>query len=142
MLPHIHVQFPDPNSPQGTLHLVGTDRKYPCIGHLGCNYPMECVVTPAHKKQHIELQHPQHEEEESNAKSNQPMTHPYTISIDESRGIYMHEGSTNTDGQLINEQAGTGCIELAKGDAQQVYDFIEGRTKLSISHGWEFKFSG
>ena len=58
---------------------------------------------------------------------------PYAIKLDEVQEIYLH--------QIINTRAIThgnsqGCIYLAPGDAEEVFDWLQEKTRVIISYPW------
>ena len=148
MEPQIRIQFPDPECAKGTLIIIDVEKNFPCLAHVGWNYPMECIVTAHNKHPHnnnaphtedtIALLSTQQPQQTQQPQHNALRQRKYCIGLDQGRGVYLHAGTTGPEGTLTNKEAGEGCIELAEEDARAVYDYIQCRTKISITHPWSF----
>ena len=53
----------------------------------------------------------------------------WAILVDGDRGMYIHLGAVDGSGSA-------GCIHLAGDDAETVYDWVDGRTRIEISYKW------
>ena len=58
---------------------------------------------------------------------------PYAVKLDGTRGIYLHEDVTTGD---LSHKNSHGCINLLPGEAESVYNWIKGRTRIVISYNW------
>lgn len=90
-----------------------------CQGRRGVRYPRDLTITTADK-------HGTHWSNEFQVWMN------YSILIWGQRGIYIHEWP------YCRTASGpsAGCIHLCPGDAAAVYNWIVGRTRITISYPW------
>jgi hypothetical protein len=104
---------------------LGTFR---CQGRPGARfrYPIDITVTTADK----ELLHISRE---FNGPDGRPARMPFAIRIWPARGIYIHEWGYC---QYAPGQTSEGCIHLCPGDAVRVYNWIVGRTRITIHYPW------
>lgn len=115
MTQQINIQF-EPNG-NGTLSCGA--RSYPCLGRPGTRYPQDLTITTGDK-------HGTHFSEEFQ------VWMQYSILIWGQRGIYIHEW----DFCRASEGSSAGCIHLCPGAAETVYNWISGRTRITISYPW------
>lgn len=114
------ITFPDKDSAYGTLKIGQST--YKCLGKLGYKYPKDCTVSTGDK-------------ENPHFSSEFQCNMPYSIRVDGTRGIYIHEDITSSSGNLSHGNT-HGCINLARGDAKQVYDWLQQKTRIVISYKW------
>jgi hypothetical protein len=106
---------------EGTLIAHGLG-EFPCLGKPGLSYPKDVTVTPKEKERlHI-------------SKEFDGAEMPFAIRIWGQRGIYIHEGDPTL---AANGGPSQGCIHLKKGDAQKVYDWVTGPTRVTIEYKWK-----
>ena len=53
----------------------------------------------------------------------------WVVIMDGNRGFWIHAGDTTRD-------SSAGCINLHAHDAKAVYDWIDGRTRITVSAPW------
>jgi lipoprotein-anchoring transpeptidase ErfK/SrfK len=58
---------------------------------------------------------------------------PWAILLDGTHGIYFHEDVTSRDLSHGNTH---GCINLVKGDAEDLYNAVTGKTRILIEYDW------
>jgi hypothetical protein len=60
----------------------------------------------------------------------------WAVLIMGNRGIYIHEGPVT-----LRENGGptAGCIHVATGDAERIYNWIDGRTRITIEYPWSYR---
>jgi lipoprotein-anchoring transpeptidase ErfK/SrfK len=121
---------------EGNLTCVGLGRTFQCLGKSGERYPTDLTVNPDKKGV---KKHPHYSGEFScppNDNSLGQCRLDYAILIWGQRGIYIHAwhgmatyaGNGNKDTE--------GCIHLSKRDAKIVYDWVDTRTRVTISYPW------
>jgi hypothetical protein len=93
---------------------------FPCLGQPGRQYPTDFTVTPTDKS-------PEHWSEEFQ------VLMKWCVLIWGQKGIYIHEGPDNLKD---NGGPSAGCIHLGPGNAKRVYDWIDDRTRITISYPW------
>lgn len=95
---------------------------FPCLGQPGRQYPVDLTVTPADKS-------PEHWSDEFQELLK------WCILIWGQKGIYIHEGP---DTLAENGGPSAGCIHLGSGNAKSVFDWVDERTRITISYPWSF----
>jgi hypothetical protein len=104
---------------EGTLTCAGMG-SYPCLGQPGRMYPIDLTVTTADKFE-------EHYSEEFQ------VLMKWCILIWGQKGIYIHEGPDNLHD---NDGPSAGCIHLGVGNARRVFDWLDERTRITISYPW------
>lgn len=122
----IKIEFPDKNSARGTLKCLNGSSvvlQTQCLGKLNYAYPKDCTINAATDKEN-----PHYSREFQ-------CDMPYAIRVDGTKGIYIHEDVTSQDGNLSHRET-HGCINIAVGDAAEVFNWVTGRTRILISYKW------
>jgi len=117
----IEIVFHNKTDGHGTLTL-SDGSSYSCVGKKNYKYHYDSTVNVSDKEN-------PHKSREFNCNL------PFAIKLDGTRGIYIHEDVTSANGDLGFESS-HGCINLAVGDAEAVYNFVTGRTRIVISYPW------
>ena len=122
----ININFPDKGSARGTLSCVGGS-SFPCVGKKGYKYPKDSTVNVSDKE------NPHYSKEFT-------CDLPYAIKLDGTHGIYIHEDVTSLNADLTasryDDVGSHGCIDLKRGDAAKVYNWVDGKTRIVISYSW------
>ena len=118
---------------EGKMHCIGLS-VFRCIGRKGLKYPKDLTLNPL----------------KPGVKANPkisgefvceydgviaPCVMNYAILIWGQLGIYIHEwpGPATYEG---NGGSTAGCIHLEIGDAKTVYDWIDDKTRITMSYPW------
>lgn len=103
---------------QGTISFDG--KSYPCLGQKGRNYPTDCTIYPKDKK----LRHWSNEFD---------VWLDFAILFWGQKGIYLHYGADN-----LKDNGGdsAGCVHVEKPQIEELYNWIQDRTRLVIEHPW------
>lgn len=120
----IHIRFQA--NGDGDLQCVGLGT-FECLGRANadCRYPVDLTV-----RGEIGV-----DKFLSKYSNEFQVTMPYAILIWGQRGIYIHEWP----GRARRAQYGSdtnGCIHLSPADAPTVYNWIDGRTRITIEYPW------
>jgi hypothetical protein len=62
-----------------------------------------------------------------------PYPMPWAVKLWGDRGIFIHEGADNLKD---NGGPSSGCVHLAKPNAESFYRWITGRTRIQVSYPW------
>jgi hypothetical protein len=109
-----------------------------CLGRKGYKYPTDLVVDPI--KDPSVKQHPYFSRTYSCGFVNaqgvpQPCRMNYAIRIWGQEGVYIHEWSSPAT-YAGNGGPTHGCIHLEVGRAKMVYDWVNGRTRITMKYPW------
>lgn len=108
---------------EGTLECVGLGT-FNILGQPGRKYPKDIVVDPT-----IDAT-----EKEQNHKSVEfGVDMPWAIRIWGQKGIYIHEMPDNLS---ANGGPSAGCVHVGPTNAKKVYDYVIGRTRITIKYPW------
>lgn len=110
---------------EGTMECSGLG-SFPCLGKPGLGYTRDLTVRGIV------------EEDKFDRKFSQEFQvwMSWAILIMGQRGIYIHEGP---DTLSDNGGATAGCIHLGMGNAERVYRWVDGRTRITIEYPWTFR---
>ena len=135
MIKRIKIEFHNDKA-EGKLTCLGLGRSFKCLGKPNLRYPADLTVDPSKKGV---KKNPHYSNEFScepyNNESGQCRL-DYAILIWGQRGIYIHawHGEATYAG---NGNKGTeGCIHLSMRDAKTVYNWVDTRTRVTISYPW------
>ncbi len=111
-------------------------RAFECLGMPGLAYPRDLTIDPSRPgvKQHPYFSRTYGCAPNNNAAGQCRMD--YAILIWGQQGVYIH-GWPNPPTYVGNGNSGThGCIHLRIPDAAIVYDWVDTRTRITISRPW------
>lgn len=111
----IDIQF----QANGNGTLTCSAGTFPCLGRPGLRYPTDITITTS-DKQGTHYSNEFH------------VWMPYSILIWGQRGIYIHEWPFCQ----ASGGASAGCVHLCPRHAATVYNWIVGRTRITISYPW------
>ena len=103
-----------------TLTAVGLGQ-FGCLGQSGVLYPKELYVSATAK-------------ERNHYSREFKVDMPFAIRIWGQKGIYIHEGRASL--KTSGGQPSHGCIRLARPNAEKVYNWLQGRTKVTFTYPW------
>ncbi len=103
-----------------TLTAVGLGQ-FGCLGQSGVLYPKELYVSATAK-------------ERNHYSREFKVDMPFAIRIWGQKGIYIHEGRASL--KTSGGQPSHGCIRLATPNAEKVYNWLQGRTKVTFTYPW------
>jgi len=108
-----------------------------CLGKKGLNYPRDLMINPnlpnIKKNPYFSAEYVC--DYPGIGQVSVPCRMNYSILIWGQRGIYIHEWP-NPATFTGNGGPTGGCIHLEKGDAKKVYDWVDSKTRLTISYPW------
>lgn len=104
-----------------------------CLGKPGVRYPQDLTVTTNDK---YRVKYSGEYVVQQLDGSSQPAEMPYAILIWGQRGIYIHAwpGSPTIAGN--GGRPTSGCIHLSQSDAPKVFNYVDTRTRITISYPW------
>jgi hypothetical protein len=103
---------------EGTLTYNGLNR--PCLGKTALQYPRDLTITAADKYRR-------------RYSSEFGVWMDFAVLIWGQRGIFIHEGPATLAG---NGGETAGCIHLGAPHAEQFFNWITGRTRITITYPW------
>lgn len=103
---------------EGKLQFNGVER--PCLGKSGLSYPTDLTVNVGDK----------YRRRYSNEFG---VWMDYAVLIWGQRGIFIHEGPATL---ASNQGESAGCIHLDSPHAQEFFNWITGRTRITIQYPW------
>jgi lipoprotein-anchoring transpeptidase ErfK/SrfK len=135
MTKRIHIAFNDVG--EGRLECKGY-RTFRCLGMKGLRYPIDIVIDPTKDKS--VKQHPYFSRTYTcgfvnNQGVPQPCRMNYAIRIWGQQGVFIHEWPAPTT-YVANGGPTHGCIHLEIGNAKNVYDWVDGRTRVTMQYPW------
>lgn len=134
MVKKMEIVFNNANA-EGLLTCRGLG-SFPCLGMPGLDYPAELMIDPA--KPGVKA-HPYYSRTYGCAPNNNAQGQcimNYAILIWGQQGVYIHEWPTPAN-FVGNGNRGThGCIHLQIGDARKVYEWVDGKTYVTIARPW------
>lgn len=107
---------------EGTLQYAG--RTVNCLGQKGERYPKDLSVQGS-----IGI-----DKFERKFSNEYQVWMQWAILIIGLKGIYIHEGPDNIRDNGGSDSAG--CIHLSEGNAKPFYDWVTGRTRITIDYPW------
>ncbi|MDC0668630.1 L,D-transpeptidase [Nannocystis radixulma] len=117
MAKKIHIQFT--TSGEGTLTAVGLGT-FRCLGRPGFRYNEEVTVTTKDKFRIKKSEQYQ-------------VDMPWAILVHWKRGAFIHEMPATLE---TNGGPTAGCIHLDHGDAEKVWNFVSGPTRITTMMPW------
>ena len=104
---------------EGTLECVGLGT-YQCLGNPSMDYPSDVTVTGVEGTDKFQ-------ERFSNEFQ---VTMKWAVLLGWERGLFIHEGADNL---VENGGVSAGCIHLASPNAEAVYNWVDGRTRITTT---------
>lgn len=117
MAQRISIQFGANGEGTMTCQGLGT---FPCLGQAGRAYPNDLTINVSDK-------------ERVHRSAEFGVDMPFALRIWGQRGIYIHEFPCSL---RTNNGPSAGCIHLCAGDAEKVYEWVVGRTRVTIEYPW------
>jgi len=108
---------------EGTLNAHGLSSGFHCLGKPDVKYPRDLTIKGEEGVDKFPMWYSR---EFGGAQM------PWAILIWGQRGIFIHQGPAT----VSNGDRSQGCIRLPGSSAKTVYDWITGRTRITISYPW------
>lgn len=121
---------------QGSLECVGFNT-FRCLGKKGLRYPRDLTIDPEKKGA---KKHPYFSQEyvcnyPGIGEVRVPCRMNYSVLIWGQRGIYIHEWPGKAT-YAANGGPTAGCIHVEQGDAKEIYDWVDDKTRVVIDYDW------
>lgn len=103
---------------EGTLECVGLET-FACLGNPTMEYPADVTNTGVEGEEKFRERY----------SSEFSVNMPWAILLGWERGLFIHEGADN-----LKDNGGVpsaGCVHLASPNAKTVYDWVDGRTRIT-----------
>jgi hypothetical protein len=132
----LQVKIAFKNNGEGSLTYGA--KTVPCLGKPGTMYPVDGIIE--------NIEGVQYEGDWGHAykfkiwrsrefpdENGNPFPMPWAVKLWGDKGIFVHEGPDNLND---NDGPSSGCVHLAKPNAENFYNWITGRTRIQVSYPW------